>query len=71
MQKVEALAGRRCGPAVVSIHNRPDEEIDDMLIVLEKQSTDDMVVYVIEPTADQRKALRRAAAGSLKNRSNL
>jgi hypothetical protein len=59
MQKVKALAGRRCGPAVVSIHNRPDEEIDDMLIVLENQSTDDMVVYVIEATADQRKAPRR------------
>jgi len=59
MQQVEALAGRRYGPAVVSIRNRPDEEIDDMLIVLENQSTDDMVVYVIEPTSDQRKALRR------------
>ena len=59
MQQVEALACRRCGPAVVSIRNRPDEQVDDMLVVLENQSADDAVMNVIEPTADQRKALRR------------
>src|SRR5947207_13629996 len=59
MQQVEALACRRYGPAVVSIRNRPDEQVDDMLVVLENQSADDAVVNVIEPTADQRKALRR------------
>src|SRR5207248_7087236 len=36
-----------------------DEQVDDMLVVLENQSAHDAVVNVIEPTADQRKALGR------------
>src|SRR4029077_3284667 len=59
VQQVEAFAGRRCGTAVLQIRNRPDEQIDDMLVVVENQSADDAIVNVIEPTADQWKALRR------------
>ena len=58
MQQIEAFAGGRCGTAVLQIRGRPDEQVDDMLVVLENQSPDHAVVNVIEPTADQRKALR-------------
>src|SRR4029077_3947219 len=51
VQQVEAFAGRRCGTAVLQIRNRPDEQIDDMLVVVENQSADDAIVNVIEPTA--------------------
>ncbi len=63
VQQVEAFAGRRCGTAVLQIRNRPDEQVDDMLVVLENQSADDAIVNVIEPAADQRKALRRVDHG--------
>src|SRR3984893_2860301 len=59
VQQVEAFAGRRCGTAVLKIRDRPDEQVYNMLVVLENQSADHAVVNVIEPTADQRKALRR------------
>jgi hypothetical protein len=63
VQQVEAFAGGRCGTAVLQIRSRPDEQVNDMLVVLENQSADDAVVNVIEPTADQRKALRCQVGG--------